>query len=84
MTDPGSFQRMETSEELKLLAALQSDIAARLRPVCNQMEEAMFNELVRDIAAMKIKYGPDSDVSGSLRIELQTLLDCESDTKPPT
>jgi hypothetical protein len=85
MTDPGSsFQRMEMSEELQLLAALQRDIASRLRPICNQMEEAMFNELVRDIAAMKIKYGPDADVSGSLRVELQTLLDCDPDTKPAT
>jgi hypothetical protein len=65
------------SEEVALLAALQRDIAERLRPVCNQMEDATFSELVRDIAAMKIKYGPDADVSGSLRTELHTLLDAE-------
>ena len=61
--------------ELELLAILQRDIAKRLRPVCAQMSEQTFDELVRDIAAMKLKYGTDSDLKGSLRGELTTILD---------
>lgn len=58
------------TEELTLLAALQRDIEERLRPVCGGMTEDVFAELVRDIAAMKIKYGPENDLSGTLRTEL--------------
>lgn len=83
MTEPVSkLPREEMSEELALLAALQRDIAERLKPVCNQMDEETFGELVRDIAAMKIKYGADSDLSGSLRTELHAVLD--TDTETPT
>lgn len=60
--------------ELELLASLQRDIATRLRPVCAHMSEQTFDELVRDIAAMKLKYGSDSDMSGSLRVELNSIL----------
>ena len=67
------------SDELTLLAALQQDIADRLRSVCSGMSESAFEELVRDIAAMKIKYGPEADASGSLRTELKTLLNIDPD-----
>jgi hypothetical protein len=67
-------QQSPMSEELALLAALQQDIAARLRPICSEMDEATFDQLVRDIAAMKLKYGAESDLSGSLRNELHSIL----------
>ena len=60
--------------ELELLASLQHDIAARLRRVCAGMSEEVFEQLVRDIAAMKLKYGSDSNLTGSLRAELNTIL----------
>jgi hypothetical protein len=77
MTEPEQnlVPRLEMSEELQLLAALQRDIAARLRSVCSSMDETEFESLVREIAAMKIKYGPESEVSGSLRNELHNLVD---------
>jgi hypothetical protein len=76
-----SYGKTEMAAELELLATLQRDIAKRLRPVCAQMSEDAFDELVRDIAAMKLKYGADSDLSGSLRVELNALVD---DGESPT
>ena len=45
------------------LASLQNDIATRLRPVCPLMSDASFGELVRDIAAVELKYSGDSEAS---------------------
>lgn len=73
--EKNSYGKTEMAAELELLATLQRDIAKRLRPVCAHMSEQTFDELVRDIAAMKLKYGADSDSSGSLRVELHTILD---------
>ena len=58
-----------------LLGALQLDIAERLRPVCSNLSEETFQQLVRDVAAVKLKYGPETDSSGSLSEELSVLLD---------
>jgi len=60
--------------QLELLAALQADIAARLRPVCEGMPAEKFDELVRDIAAVKLKYGLDAETEASLRERLNALL----------
>jgi hypothetical protein len=67
-----------TSEALALLAALQDDIANRLRPVCAWMTADDFDRLVREIAAVKIKYGVESQGSASLRVELASLLNGQS------
>lgn len=63
------------------LASLQHDIANRLRPVCQDISEASFDELVREIAAVKLKYGEESEASESIRdrvkppvAELETLV----------
>ena len=56
--------------ELALLAALQRDISERLRPVCQDMPEETFEEIVRDIVAVKLKYGVESELSASLQLEL--------------
>ncbi|MEO5580515.1 MAG: hypothetical protein ABIR58_07630 [Gemmatimonadaceae bacterium] len=53
------------------LAALQRDIGDRLRPVCQGMSESSFEQLVRDIAAVKLKYGAESDASESVRIRVR-------------
>lgn len=58
----------------RLLAALQRDIATRLRSVCDTMTEEQFEQLVRDIAAVKLKYGLESDVVASLRETLASQL----------
>ena len=59
--------------QMELLAALQRDISERLRPVCEGMSEASFQELVRDIALVKLKYGMDGDQSASLKVPLGQL-----------
>ena len=59
--------------ELALLAALQRDISERLRPVCLDMPEETFQEIVRDIVAVKLKYGVESELSASLQLELEQL-----------
>jgi len=59
--------------ELALLAALQRDISERLRPVCLEMPEETFQEVVRDIVAVKLKYGVESELSASLQLELEQL-----------
>ena len=53
------------------LARLQQDIANRLRPVCQDISEASFEELVREIAAVKLKYGEESEASESIRVRVQ-------------
>ena len=42
------------------LDRLEHEIAARLKPVCTEMTPEEFNELVRDIAKVKLKYEPES------------------------
>ena len=64
--------------QVELLAALQRDISARLRPVCDGMSEESFQELVRDIAMVKLKYGMDGDQSASLKVQL-----CQPTTDSP-
>ncbi len=53
------------------LARLQQDIANRLRPVCPDVSESSFEELVREIAAVKLKYGEESEASESVRASVQ-------------
>lgn len=62
------------TDELALLAALQRDISGRLRPVCGDMTEEQFEALVREIAAVKIKYGDESYLMTSLKSELTTIM----------
>ena len=57
--------------ELALLAALQRDISERLRPVCSDMSDETFQEIVRDIVAVKLKYGVESELSAALQLELE-------------
>ncbi len=66
--------------ERALLAALQRDISERLRPVCLDMPEETFQEIVRDIAAVKLKYGVESELSTSLRLELEQISSRPPDT----
>ena len=42
------------------LDLLERDIAARLAPVCTHMSAESFQELVRDIVRVNLKYGPQS------------------------
>jgi len=67
-----------TSNALALLAALQDDIANRLRPVCAWMTADDFDHLVREIAAVKIKYGVESESFASLKVELASLSNVQS------
>lgn len=67
--------RVILSEEMELLAVLQHDIAVRLRPVCGNMPEPEFEQLVRDIAAVKLKYGVESQLSAAFRERLTAALD---------
>ena len=53
-------------DSIELLAALQRDISQRLRPVCASLPDAEFDALVRDIAAVKLKYDSEADLSASL------------------
>ena len=49
-----------------LLAALQRDISDRLRPICSGLSEQDFEQLVRDIALVKLKYGTEGELSARL------------------
>jgi len=60
---------------MDLLAVLQHDIAARLRPVCKAMPQADFDSLVRDIAAVKLKYGVEAQLSAAFRERLTAAVD---------
>ena len=42
------------------LDRLEREIVARLKPVCTEMSPEAFNQLVRDIARVKLKYEPES------------------------
>lgn len=57
-------------DKMALLAALQRDISDRLRPVCTGMSEEAFQQLVREIAAVKLKYGAEGELSASLRYQI--------------
>ncbi len=69
------------NKEMALLAALQRDIAARLRPICPDLSEASFDQLVRDIALVKLKYGVESELSPSLRRDLEQLVSDPSEER---
>ena len=69
-------------DQLALLAALQRDISDRLRPVCSGLSEESFQELVRDIAMVKLKYGMDGDLSASLKVQLGQLMTEAPDDDP--
>lgn len=51
------------TDETEKLAVLKADIAARLRPVCSDLSEESFQQLVREIAAVKLKYDIESDAA---------------------
>lgn len=55
---------------MDLLAVLQQDIAARLRLVCGNMPAHEFDRLVCDIAAVKLKYGVEAELSAAFRERL--------------
>lgn len=63
------------SDEMELLAVLQHDIAERLRPVCGSMPEKDFQQLVRDIAAVKLKYGVEAELSAAFRERLTSAIE---------
>jgi hypothetical protein len=63
------------SDEMDLLAVLQHDIAERLRPVCGSMPEIDFQQLVRDIAAVKLKYGVEAELSAAFRERLTSAIE---------
>ena len=65
-------------DQLTLLVALQRDISDRLRPVCSGLSDGSFQELVREIAMVKLKYGMDGDQSASLKVQL-----CQPTTDSP-
>ncbi len=60
---------------MDLLAVLQRDIAVRLRPVCGNMPEPDFERLVCDIAAVKLKYGVQAELSAAFRVRLTSAVD---------
>ena len=60
---------------MNLLAVLQHDIAERLRPVCGSMPQADFDKLVCDIAAVKLKYGVEAELSATFRERLTAAVD---------
>ncbi len=60
-------------DKMALLAALQRDISDRLRLVCEGMSEESFQQLVREIASVKLKYGAEAEVSASLRYQLDQI-----------
>jgi len=51
------------ADRKELLAALERDIAERLRPICREMPEQEFEQLVREIAEVKLKYAKESELS---------------------
>lgn len=57
------------NDQMTLLAALQRDISDRLRPLCGDLSDESFERLVRDIAAVKIKYSVEYELSASLRLQ---------------
>lgn len=59
----------------EVLARLQEDIANRLRPLCPDISESSFDELVREIAAVKLKYGEESEASESVRVRVNLPVD---------
>ena len=61
-------------DQSALLAALQRDISDRLRAVCSGLPDEDFEQLVRDIALVKLKYGIEGEASASLRLQLDQLL----------
>lgn len=63
------------SDEMDLLAVMQRDIAVRVRPVCGSMSETDFEKLVRDIAAVKLKYGVEAELSAAFRDRLTSAID---------
>ena len=63
------------------LDLLERDIAARLKQVCTEMSPEAFLELVRDIARVKLKYGPESLGSGKLRGPAADLVRTANDSK---
>lgn len=63
------------NQEMDLLAALQYDIAARLRHVCGNMSEQDFEKLVCDIAAVKLKYGVEAELSATFRDRLSSAVE---------
>jgi hypothetical protein len=63
------------SQEMDLLAVLQHDIAARLRPVCRNMPEHEFDKLVCDIATVRLKYGVEAELSAAFRERLTAAVD---------
>lgn len=60
---------------MELLAVLQHDIAARLISVCGAMSQADFDKLVCEIAAVKLKYSIEAEVSASFRQRLTAAVD---------
>lgn len=71
---------MYMTDEPEMIALLESDIAERLRPVCSTMPDAEFAKLVHDIAAVKMKYGADTDLSRSLRSRLHANLSSDGNS----
>lgn len=60
---------------MDLLAVLQCDISTRLRPVCGNMGDHEFDKLVCDIAAVKLKYGVEAELTAAFRQRLTASID---------
>jgi len=64
----------ELSDEMELLAVMQQEISARLRPICGLLPESDFEKLVREIATVKLKYGEEAELSAAFRERLTMAL----------
>jgi hypothetical protein len=64
-----------TEQRQQRLDELQSQIAARLEPVCKEWPTEMFEEMVRGLAALTVKYERHSDAPTYDRRTTDRLLD---------
>lgn len=64
------------------LDLLERDIAERLAPVCTHMSAESFQELVRDIVRVKLKYGPQSLATEQLHGHVADSVMLASSTQP--
>jgi len=70
---------MDTSNSA--LDLLERDIAERLAPVCTDMSAEDFQELVRDIVRVKLKYGPQSLATEQLHGHIAEVIMLASSTQ---
>jgi hypothetical protein len=66
---------MLTEQRQRRLEELRSQIAARLEPVCREWPTEMFEEMVRGLAALTLKYEHHGDAPSYDRRTTDRLLD---------